>query len=400
MTKIQQAIIFINKFSLGIIVPILNLILLERGANLKTLPIFMALYAVTILCSELPSGVCADLFGRKTVFLFSCGFQVLSLILLLLSTNIIWLIFVIIFNGLSRSFSSGSLDALIIDQAVNSQGEECLPRITSRLAILDGIGLAAGGIAGGIIAYIGSTYLTNIILRIGFTVVVFVLCLLYIKEVQQEQDTQERIPLSAHLKNSKEVLLSVPTFKFILIGVFFIGFFVMTIETYWQSAFLRVSPLTNSSWLLGIITFIGYMAAAFGNSISHRLLRKFRNQQWRVYMISQFVLCLCIIILALQGNGIGFIFGYAGIYLLLGLGDVATSSLINQYTPNQIRASVLSLNSFILQAGVMCASIFSSIMVSRLKISGIWIVAGILIGGYAFLVFILKYSRKLRRSKR
>lgn len=394
MTKVQQFIIFINNFSLGIIVPVLNLILLERGADLKTLPLIMALYAVTVLCFELPSGICADLYGRKTVFLLSCGFQVISLILLLLATNVICLIFAIILNGLSRSFSSGSLDALIIDQSVANQGEECLPKITSRLAILNQIGLATGGIAGGIISYIGGTNLTNIILRIGLTVVVFVLCLLCVKEVQVQKNLEERIPIIQHLKSSKEILLSVPIFKLIFIGVFFIGFFIMSLETYWQSAFLGVTAKVNSTWILGIITFIGYMAAASGNTISHRLLQKFRNHQWRVYIISHFVLFLCILIMALQRNSLGFILGYAGNYLLLGLGDVATSSLLNQYTPNQIRASVLSLNSFILQVGAMFASIFSSIMVSRLEISGVWLVAGILIGGYALFVTLLSYIRK------
>jgi MFS family permease len=394
MTKIQQIIIFINKFSLGIMVPILNLILLEKGADLETLPIIMALYAVTVLCFELPSGVFADLYGRKTVFLLSCGFQVLSLILLILSNNVIWLIFSIIFNGISRSFSSGSLDALVIDQAITVQGEECLPKITSRLAILDAIGLATGSIAGGIISYIGSTYLTNIVLRIGLVIIVFILCLLFIRETQQQRGREERISLSKHLQNSKSLILSVPIFKYIFIGVFFTGFFIITLETYWQSAFLRVSTLADSSWVLGIITFIGYMAVASGSSLSLKALEKFRNHHWRIYILSQLILCGSILILALQRSGLGFILGYAGIYLLLGLGDVVTNSLINKHTPNQTRASILSLNSFILQIGAMCASLFSSIMVSRLEIWGIWIVAGSLIGGYAFLVTLMNYRVK------
>lgn len=394
MTKIQQIITFINKFSLGLMVPVLNLILLEKGADLTTLPIFMALYAVTVLCFELPSGICADIYGRKTVFLLSCVFQLFSLVLLLLANNMVLLILSIIFTGISRSFASGSLDALIIDQAIDLQGEESLPSVTSRLAILDAVALASGGIAGGMIAYISSSYLTNVVVRIGFTVAVFLLCLLYIKEVQQHAGKEERVPLPEHLKNGKEVLLSVPIFKFLLIGVFFSGFFVITLETYWQSAFLGVSTLADSSWVLGIISFIGYMASASGNTLSLRLLQRFKNHHWRVYIISQAVLCSCILILALMKNGFSFILGYASIYLLMGFGEVVTNSLINKYTPNQVRASMLSLYSFLLQGGAMCASIFSSIMVSRLEIQGVWIVAGIMIGGYALLVAVITYIRK------
>jgi predicted MFS family arabinose efflux permease len=136
------------------------------------------------------------------------------------------------------------------------------------------------------------------------------------------------------------------------------------------------------------------MAVASGSSLSLKALEKFRNHHWRIYILSQLILCGSILILALQRSGLGFILGYAGIYLLLGLGDVVTNSLINKHTPNQTRASILSLNSFILQIGAMCASLFSSIMVSRLEIWGIWIVAGSLIGGYAFLVTLINYRVK------
>ncbi len=71
MSKTKQLIIFINYASLGIILPVLNLILLKKGADLKTLPLLIACYSATVLCFELPSGICADLYGRKTVFLIS-----------------------------------------------------------------------------------------------------------------------------------------------------------------------------------------------------------------------------------------------------------------------------------------------------------------------------------------
>ncbi len=106
MSNRKQLTIFLNYVSLGILLPVLNLILLNRGADLKTLPLLIASYSAAVLCFELPSGICADLYGRKTVFLISGACQMLSLILLLFADNWIWLLFYILLNGISRAFSS------------------------------------------------------------------------------------------------------------------------------------------------------------------------------------------------------------------------------------------------------------------------------------------------------
>ncbi len=394
MTKIQQLIMLINNLSIGIIFPVLNLILLEKGAGLSTLPILMALYAITVLCFELPSGICADLFGRKKVFLVSCGFLLLSFLLLLIANNLLWLIFVIIFAGLSRSFSSGSLDALIIDQAIENNGMDNLSKTTSRLAVLEAVGLAVGGISGGLISYAFGSFSAILLLRITFTIIIALLCFFFVKEGNSQSDAKERVPLVVHLKNSKEVIFSTPGFRMIFISVFFVGFLLLTMETYWQSAFLKISFFSDSTWIFGIITFLGFMAVTIGNIISNKTLHKLKHPHWKVYQISRIVLGIAIIALSFQRSVIGFILGYAGVYLILGTGNVAENTLINEATPNNMRASILSLESFITQIGVLCSSILCSMLVGRIHISGIWRMAGILLVAYTLLFIIVRGGKK------
>lgn len=392
MTRIHQAIIFINNFSFGLIIPVMNLILLERGASLKSLPILMALYAVTVLCFELPSGICADLYGRKKVFLISCLTQLISMILLVFASDIIWLAFAILFNGLSRSFASGSLDALIIDHSLAAHGEAVLSKVTSRLAVLEGIGLAVGGIAGGFIAYaMGNQF--NILLRGGFTALIFLLCIRYVKDLH-DTEKEEWVSLPEHLKMGRDFVSSVPALKLLLAGVFFYGFFIISLETYWQPAFMNMNVQTDNTWLLGVITFASFMAAVSGNTLSQKLLHKFPAHQWKIYYISRIILSLGIVFLSLQMSSIGFLIGYISIYLLTGTGNVAENTIVNQCTPNKMRASILSVSSFLSQAGVMCSSIFSSIMVNRLQINGIWRVTGIMLGGYVLFVTVITYLGK------
>lgn len=398
MTKIQQIIIVTNSFSMGILIPIFNLALLERGSSLQTLPLLLAIYSTAILCLELPSGIFADIYGRKAVFLLSCGFQLVSFSLLIAANNMIWLIFALVFFGLGRAFSSGSLDALFIDQALELNGEDCIAKVTSRMAVLDGAGLAVGGIAGGIIASFTEAYLANIILRMIFTIMLFVLCLVFIKE-QPIHDAKSHTSLIKHIRQGKQVIFSTPKFGFIFIGVFFVGFLLCVIETYWQPAFMNITTLRNGTWMLGVITFLGFIAAAFGNTIAQKLLDKYGSSQLNVYNRCRIILGVCILVFAFQKSSMGFVIWYTGIYLLLGAGNVAESTLVNKLTPNHMRASILSLNSLVVQIGALCASVFSSLMIFRIQFAGIWIMTGGLLGGYALFVTVFTNKKQVENQE-
>ncbi len=393
MNKLHQVMLTLNSFSMGLILPILNLILLEKGSNLRTLPLLLAIYAIIVLCFELPSGICADVYGRKAVFLLSCVLYLVSFSLLIAANNMIWLVAAIIFFGLGRAFSSGSLDALIIDQALEQDGEGCLAKVNARMAVLEGVGLATGGILGGIIADTAGTFLLNIILRIVFIVIIFILCLAFIKE-QPAHPMEQRISLIEHIRKGKQVVCSSPKFGFMIPGIFLVGFFLCTIETYWQPAFMDMPTAQSNAWVLGFITFLGFMGSTVGNITAQKLMDKQRNREWAFYKILRIIFAVCILIFALQKSIPGFMAWYTGLYMLLGAGNIAETTLINKLTPNHMRASVLSLSSLMTQIGVLSASVFSSIVIQRLQFAGIWMVAGGLLGGYLLVVAIVTLKRE------
>ena len=387
MTKSQQAILFINFFSFGLMIPVFNLILLAKGASLQTLPLLLAVYSITVLCMELPSGIFADLFGRKAAFLLSCGFQFVCCILLIAANHIAVLILAVIFLGLSRAFSSGSLDALFIDDALSRQGAACLTKVTSNLSIIEGVALALGGIAGGIITSISGTYLTVLFIRLAFTVMVFILCMVVVHELRTPGTIQKQ-SLIGHIRDGKKVVFHSQKFAVLITGVFFIGFFLSSVETYWQSAFINITSLQNSAWLLGVITFLGFLAVVAGNKAAQKIMDKHSDKWWSIYIIFRIIFAVSIISFAFQKNDLGFTLGYSFVYLLLGSCNIVENTLINQMTPNYLRASVLSLNSLFSQIGGLSASILSSLLIYKLQIAGIWMVSGGLLGIYAVFVLI------------
>ncbi|MGE5679222.1 MAG: MFS transporter [Pseudomonadota bacterium] len=385
MNRLNQSIIALNSFSTGILLPVFNLVMLERGSTLQTLPLLLAVYSATVLCMELPSGICADKYGRREVFLMSCTFQFIAFSLLLAADDMLWLVFAVIFHGLGRAFSSGSLDALIIDQALMEKGEGCLAGVTARMALLDGLGLAVGGIAGGLLADMAGSNTANIILRIVFCVVLFIVVLFFIKE-QPMHEKEVIITMAEHLRKGKGLLSAAPGLSYLLAGAFFTGIFLTSVETYWQPAFMQLNDSEGSTWLLGVIVFSGFASVAVGNLIVQKLLEKSSGSWWSIYNACRLILAACISAFALQKGSVGFILWYSLAYMLLGSGNVAESTLINRLTPNNMRASILSLSSLLLQIGALGSSLLYSVLIMKLHFSGIWLLAGGLLGGYALVV--------------
>ena len=67
---------------------------------------------------------------------------------------------------------------------------------------------------------------------------------------------------------------------------------------------------------------------------------------------------------------------YAVVYLLLGSGGVAESTLLNEAAPPGQRASILSLFSFILQSGALLASLCGYVVSATMDYRYMWLLAG------------------------
>ena len=179
MRKSLQWILFLRALATGVLAPVLTLSLLAHGATLQTVSLLIGAYSLTVVAAEFPSGVFADLYGRKTAFLLSCAAHLAAYALLLVSGCTATLLVAMALAGLARAFSSGSIDALAIDEAPDSAA---LVRVTTRLSVLESAGLALGALAGGPLAALGRGYVGNLGLNLALYATLLALTLLAVHE--------------------------------------------------------------------------------------------------------------------------------------------------------------------------------------------------------------------------
>ena len=102
---------FFRGFEFGI--PIYALYLQEQLFTILNLTLMFSIYSFSILISEMPSGVIADLFGRKKTLILSNCFALIAIIFLSIGGSIFMFMLNAIFNGVGNSFQSGTDTAII-----------------------------------------------------------------------------------------------------------------------------------------------------------------------------------------------------------------------------------------------------------------------------------------------
>ncbi len=143
-----------NAFGTGLLAPVLSLVLLSHGATLENLSLCIGIFAVMVVVLELPSGIMADLIGRKRIYLLSACFMMANYILLMFSSHFLMLAAACAMQGIGRAFSSGSIEALEIETYLREQEGRNLEKINSTMAVTDSVGLALGSITGGVLGFL------------------------------------------------------------------------------------------------------------------------------------------------------------------------------------------------------------------------------------------------------
>lgn len=383
--KIYSVLYFLNFYLSGLLIPVLSLLLIEKGATLSNLSIILGFYAFTVVLLELPTGIMADLFGRKKTFSLSLIISTIGFIIILFGKGFLFMCLGIMFYGISKALASGSFDALFIDYYIEHNGKDHLHNITTRLSVLEALGLSAGAVSGGFFPKIAALYFPslgvydlNLIVRIVLSLLVSFMSMIYIVETKKPEKT-ERISIKQHVINSSNLVMKNTTVICIFISVFATGIFLSSLETYWQPHFISLLPNDNMMGLLGVMAFLYLAAATVGSIASNKLIKKHKLNSKKLYLFMRLMMSLFLVATSLQTKIYPFIGFYSIIYMMFGMASVPEGAILNGEVPNEIRASVLSVYSFIFQIGGLSGSLIYSIIINYVSIPIIWTIAACVI---------------------
>ena len=144
----------------ALIVGINTLFLLDGGLNNVEAFAANAFYTVGLAVFELPTGMVADTWGRRTSFLLGASIQLVGNLLYVTMWYVEgpfwgWAIASVLL-GLGYTFFSGALEAWLVDSLKSTGYDGPLEPIFARSQIITGVAMLVGTLAGGFIAQLTS----------------------------------------------------------------------------------------------------------------------------------------------------------------------------------------------------------------------------------------------------
>lgn len=362
-----------NSFSLGMIGPVMSLVFLSHGAVIETLSLFVGLFSFSVILAELPSGIFADLFGRKNTFLLSHVWMLCSYFMMVFSRGPLFLAAACVFFGFGKAFASGSLDALAIEEYMKKNGKEGLSEINSQMLLLGAVGLAAGALCGGILGSVGERYTFLIASIIILESWILVFSGVFVKEEKRNRNgTKQNVTVKDQIIMMYDTVRRSETIRMILAAAAWTGSVQMILEVYWQQNFMSCIP-GSMDWTIGAVSCLGYMGAIFGNKYGARLLMKADRDKKNIYRI--FRLLFPVVVAALGSCKVWpcFILLYAFTYVVIGTGELIEKTILHERIDDWCRASVVSAYSFVIRIGGIFSSAAASVIVTRWGLGCLWI---------------------------
>ena len=314
-------------------------ILAARGYNLVDIGIAETVFHITSLIFEIPSGVLADVFGRKKMLIVSSIMRMIGNIIMILSDNLFTVCLSIAFHALSYNFSSGTGDALAYDSLKAANAESRFERFESDQLVIYRLCSGISTLCAGFALFIGHrlAYGTDLITGMIQIAVLMSLSEMYAPAPEQSGSIAARLAIC--LKESFTFMKSAKRAMKLMIVNSLIGA-ADTLLLFFLQAKLPERGIPHR--LLGA----ALLFMEIGGIIGSKLITKLPKLSYRcVFCISS------VMVLA------GIVAEHSPMYAVMALGgfiaavaddalQVRTNVLLQDMFPSEQRATLTSLESF------------------------------------------------------
>jgi len=319
--------------------PIIILFFKENGLSLTEIMALQGAYSLTVALFEVPSGYLADLFGRKACIVFSTIFSFVGFLFFCFFSGFYYFLIAQILVGFAGSLISGSDSALIYDTLLQTNNKDDYAKIEGRNYAIGNFSEATAGIFGGFLA-VSSIYLPVYVqtafiflsIPIAFTLV----------EPEIKNITSSKNSLQSIFILVKSTLLESSKLRWLIVYSSAMGVATLSMAWFSQPFFIAIDlPLV----LFGIFWALLNFSSGISSYNSHYFSNKF-NYKSLIYFSVIMSLSFFLLGFSIISYGLFFIFI---IYFLRGIVTPILRNEINKITSSNIRATVLSVRSFIIR---------------------------------------------------
>lgn len=238
---------------------ILTVLLLSKGVTVTDIIWIQSVYSLAMLIFEIPSGVWADIYSRKLLYLLSNILLVIFFALVFVAHQFIILVIAWFIYGFSQALSSGTLDAQLINDLKSLNAQSSIDKFIKYSNQLGFVSLIIGSLLG---AYLYFKIGVNIYIIAGVLTMVSVINILLFNNQSQVKELAKQTVVS-HIKSSWYELKNTDTLKFVFVLSVINQIFFQTHYQLWQALFIFKHMNEKYFSILYIVFQIMSMTALF-----------------------------------------------------------------------------------------------------------------------------------------
>lgn len=390
--RTYQIILGLFWFSTALPMSLAMLLMMARGLNLFELNLVMAIYSLTIVVLELPTGGLADAIGRKPITLMAYTFILGAKLVFLFAFSLPAFLLNGVLFGVGRALASGALDAWFVDALQAAAPEAELQPALAQANNVSLIALASGLLIGSLLPYLfeflppdGQAVLTPFAMPQLFGIGVNGILLIVTLKLMTEHRPFNLTSWQASIRQTPTIIRTGLTLSRsnaiirLLLGTTLInGVVLMGVESLQQPFFAELLGGTEGYSLFFGLLQAGYFGMGLiGNLLSTPLSRWLKQRYGLLCGIAQALRGGLLMLLAIQ---LPLPLAVSCIwlnYLNMGLLNTPSMTLLNHEIPAEHRSAMLSIVSLTNYLGGMLGNLGLGYLASHYSIGQAWFVGGV-----------------------
>lgn len=326
-------------------------------AGLSNLEAFAAnaFFTAGMVLFEVPTGIVADMWGRRVSFLLGTVTLAVTTALYVMLWQLsapfwAWAV-VSLLLGLGFTFFSGATEAWLVDALAATGFDGQLESVFSRGQAISGAAMLVGSVAGGYVAQ-ATNLGVPFVMRAGILLLVFVAAFVFMRDLgfTPKRDGGVVKEIKTITSNSVRYGLRVPPVRWLMLSGVFTGGMGIYVFYALQPYLLELYGNPEAYGIAGLVAAIVAGAQIAGGLLAPQV-RKLFHKRTSALLLIEIVVTITVVLIGLLAN-FWVVLGLIVVWGLVWSASVPIrQAYLNGSIPSQQRATILSFDSLMASSG-------------------------------------------------
>ena len=361
--RIYCATRFLTSFAFGTILPVYVLYFRHYQINLFQIALLAAVFEASILLFEIPTGLVADIYGRRVSVILSTALSLTSGLIFIFFPFLLGFIVAEIIGGLGETLRSGALEAWLVDSLKHEGKEEKQKYAFSQGTKFRLLGNLLGLILGGYLASLNMK-----LVWVPFAVVFLILCLFLILRMKEDYKLERKISdkiiskFSQTIRQSLNVLKGQKLILALVVLYLFSEFSFEAISQFWQVHFKEnlSIPTQYFGWILAVTSLLTIFFIDKVTRFSEKLKREVSS-----LIILELLFLVSLLLIGLTGSPLLAVIFFILLQSFVSFKEPIFLDLYNKHIPSPQRATLLSFQSLVGSGGEVLAGLCIGVVAQK-----------------------------------